>query len=121
VPPQRSHRGGCPHHQLPGASHLQWSSPSLLSHLVKGWHAPPNACGAGAIVLLPQGDPPHSWFDSCHEYLEPPVDGSFVRQADRQPIIESDQQSQAELKLSTHPVTVVDGESTSRSHTPCRS
>src|ERR1035438_2419800 len=61
VPPQRSHRGGCPHRQLPGASHLQWSSPSLPSHLVKGWHAPPNACDAGAIVLLPQGDPPHSW------------------------------------------------------------
>jgi len=38
--------------------------------LVKGWHAPPNACDAGAIVLLPQGDPPHSWFrfDSCHEH-----------------------------------------------------
>lgn len=28
--------------------------------LVKGWHAPPVGCGAGAIVLLAQGDPPHS-------------------------------------------------------------
>jgi hypothetical protein len=27
-----------------------------------------HVCGAGAIVLLPQGDPPHSWFDSCHEH-----------------------------------------------------
>jgi len=35
--------------------------------LVKGWHAPPDACGAGAIVLLAQGDPPHSKLDSCRE------------------------------------------------------
>jgi hypothetical protein len=28
--------------------------------LVKGWHAPPNVRGAGAIVLLSHGDPPHS-------------------------------------------------------------
>jgi hypothetical protein len=35
------------------------------------------------------------------------VDGWFVRQADPQPILESDQQSQAELKLSTHLVAVV--------------
>ena len=35
----------------------------------KGWHAPPNACGAGAIVLFAQGDPPHSRFDSCHDTL----------------------------------------------------
>jgi hypothetical protein len=35
--------------------------------LVKGWHAPPDACGAGAIVLLAQGDPPHSKLASCRE------------------------------------------------------
>ena len=46
-------------------------------------------------------------------HLESPVDGSFGRQADRQPILESDQQSQAELKLSSHLVTVVDGGSIS--------
>jgi hypothetical protein len=46
-------------------------------------------------------------------HLEPPVDESFVRQADRQPNLESDQQSQAELKLSSHLVTVVDGENIS--------
>jgi hypothetical protein len=41
---------------------------TLLEHcrLVKGWHAPPDACGADAIVLFVQGDPPHSKLGSCH-------------------------------------------------------
>ena len=67
------------------------------------------ACGTGVVVLLAQGDPPHLLFDSCHRYLELPVDGSFRRQADRQPIHKSDQQFQARPKVSTHHVAVVDG------------
>ena len=30
-----------------------------FSHLPKGWHAPHQVCGAGAIALLAQGGPPH--------------------------------------------------------------
>jgi hypothetical protein len=32
----------------------------------KGWHAPLEVCGAGAIVLFAQGDPPLSKLGSCH-------------------------------------------------------
>src|SRR6267142_4739065 len=31
----------CPLHPSPGACSLRWSSPSLLSQTVKGWHARP--------------------------------------------------------------------------------
>ena len=40
-PPRRAHPDAYPLRPSPGACSLRWSSPSLLSQTVKGWHARP--------------------------------------------------------------------------------
>ena len=90
------------------ASHLEWSSPSLPSHFVKGGTRRPmcaaptrSSCCHRAIRRT------HRSSRVTSTWNRRPTDRS--EQADPQPLLESDRQSQAELKLSTHPVsTVVD-------------
>ena len=68
--------------------------------------APP-PCAARWIVLLAQGDPPHTNDSTTTQDL---ADDAVLRQADRQPINESDQ-TRAELTVTPTNQQLVDHES----------